>query len=176
MDEVGFETTANTRDILRELACTHDALRRAARQLGNLYDDTVAPTGLKATQIGMLGQIERLATDQGPSLQAVADVLAIGVSALTHALRPLIRDGLVQLRPDDHDRRMKHAILTDLGKRRFEEGLRLWTIAHRRTEAILGAESAELLRSLAGQVSSKDFMTAHESHVIVAQRDEAVKP
>ena len=43
--------------MLAELACTHTALRRAARRLGQLYDEAVAPTGLKATQVGLLGQI-----------------------------------------------------------------------------------------------------------------------
>lgn len=86
--------------MLSELACTNTALRRAARQLGHLYDEAVAPTDLKATQLGLLSQIDSLGGDDGPTLQALAERLAIRISALTHALRPLVRDSLVELRPD----------------------------------------------------------------------------
>lgn len=152
-----------TADVLQELACTHDVLRRAARQLGNLYDDTVASTGLKATQIGMLGHIERAKGKSGTALQPLAEAMAISVSALTHALRPLVRDGFVELRADDHDKRIKRVSLSKLGKVRFDQGLRLWMDAHKRTETILGSDTAESLRRLAGLVASEGFLIAHKS-------------
>jgi DNA-binding MarR family transcriptional regulator len=155
------ENGASIIDVIDELACTHSALRRAARQLGNLYDDAVAPTNLKATQIALLGQIERHGGTDGPALQLLADALAIGVSALTHALRPLVREGLVELRPDDHDGRTKHAKLTKAGRKRLHEGVTLWAAANRRTDTVLGADSARRLRTLANQVSSKDFFRAY---------------
>ncbi|MEA3088195.1 MAG: hypothetical protein QOC89_5892, partial [Paraburkholderia sp.] len=57
------------------LACTNTALRRAARRLGNLYDDALAPSGLKATQVGLLSEIQRWAAandGQAPTLQDLA--------------------------------------------------------------------------------------------------------
>lgn len=60
------------RDILGELACTNTALRRAARRLGQLYDEALAPLDLKATQIGLIAEIERFSasgSEQGPTLQ-----------------------------------------------------------------------------------------------------------
>ena len=113
-------------DALGELACTHTALRRAARRLGHLYDEAVSPTGLKATQVGLLSQIEDLGGESGPTLQALAERLAIGISSLTYALRPLVRDGLIDLRQDAHDKRAKHASLTALGAKRLAEGVALW--------------------------------------------------
>ena len=95
--------------LMDELACTNRALRRAARQLGHLYDEAMAPAELKATQFGLLVQIDRSGGHDGPTLQALAERLAIRISAMTHALRPLVRDGLVELRPDAHDGRTKHA-------------------------------------------------------------------
>jgi DNA-binding MarR family transcriptional regulator len=91
------------------LACTHMALRQAARRLGALYDDAVAETGLKATQVGLMVKIEGL---RDPALQDLAQAAAIGLSSLTYALRPLVRDGLVVLTPNAADRRTKHAALT----------------------------------------------------------------
>lgn len=150
-------------DAADEFACTHSALRRAARRLGYLYDEAVAPTGLKATQLGLLSRIDRLGGEDGPTLQRLADHLAIRISALTHALRPLVRDGLIELRPDAHDRRTKHAALTQPGRQRLSEGTALWAAANRKVEAVLGGEAAGLLRGLADQVSSEAFLEAFKS-------------
>lgn len=140
--------------------CTNDALRRATRQLGLLYDEAFAPTGLKATQLGLMLQIERLTGDQGPTLHALAASVAVGVSALTYALRPLVRDGLVDLLPDLKDKRSKHAVLTALGRERLGQGARLWAEANQRVETLLGHADARLLRSLAERVSSDAFSAA----------------
>ena len=145
-------------------ACTNTSLRRAARRLGQLYDEALAPIGLKATQAGLLAQIGGLTGSggqEGPTLQDLAERLAIGKSALTHALRPLVRDGLVELRQDAHDRRTKRGILSRLGKARLREALLLWAAANRRVETVLEPGSAEKLRSLADQISSQEFLDAY---------------
>jgi DNA-binding MarR family transcriptional regulator len=150
-------------DALGELACTHTALRRAARRLGHLYDEAVSPTGLKATQVGLLSQIDAHGGAEGPTLQALAERLAIGISSLTYALRPLVRDGLIDLRQDPQDKRAKHASLTELGRKRLAEGLELWAVANRRTDVVLGHGSASTLRALADEVSSKEFLQAYKA-------------
>jgi DNA-binding MarR family transcriptional regulator len=151
------------REMLAEVACTHTALRRAARRLGQLYDDAVAPAGLKATQAGLLAQIAG-ADDagQGPTLQSLAERLAVSISALTHALRPLVRDGLIELRPDAQDGRTKRSVLTRLGEARLREALVLWAGANQRVEKVLGS-SAATLRSLADDVASPEFLEAYEA-------------
>jgi DNA-binding MarR family transcriptional regulator len=165
-DDPGFQQAFpdfEPSDELGELACTHTALRHAARRLGNLYDEAVAPTGLKATQAGLLFQTDRLGGEDGPTLQALADRLAIGISSLTYALRPLVRDGLMELRPDARDKRTKHAWLTTEGRKRLAQAAVLWAAANRRTEIVLGHESARRLRALADQVSSGEFLRAYKA-------------
>ena len=71
------------------LNCTHTSLRRAARQLTQLYDRMLAPSGLTSAQALLVAQIEELGGlpgGKGPSLQALSIRLAIQISALTHAL------------------------------------------------------------------------------------------
>jgi DNA-binding MarR family transcriptional regulator len=167
------EPAVEVTGVLGELACTNTALRRAARQLGHLYDEAVAPTDLKATQLGLLSQIDSLGGDDGPTLQALAERLAIRISALTHALRPLVRDGLVELRSDAHDKRTKHAALTTLGRNRLDDGVMLWAAANRRVEAVLGSTSARMLRALADQVSSQEFLDAYKSGRAIEPEPEA---
>ena len=161
---IGYDAASiELSDALGELECTHTALRHAARRLGHLYDEAVSPTGLKATQVAVLSQTDRLGGEDGPTLQALAERLAIGISSLTYALRPLVRDGLIELRPDTRDKRTKHAALTTLGRKRLAEGIALWATANRRTEIVLGHDQAIRLRALADEVSSREFLEAYKA-------------
>lgn len=161
---------------LRELArvaCTNSVLSVAARRLGHLYDEALAPIGLTAAQGRLLWQIggpDAGGGKDGPTLQAVADGLGIQTSALTHALRPLMRDGMVALHQDAHDRRAKHAVLTPLGRERLLQMVELWYAVHLRVERALGPDSAAALRSLAGELASERFLTAYYR---MAESDEA---
>jgi DNA-binding MarR family transcriptional regulator len=81
----------------------------------------------------------------------------------THALRPLVRDGLIELRKDDKDARTKRAVLTRSGKARLRKALVLWNAANRRVEAVLGPAAAATLRRLADEVASDKFVTDYKS-------------
>ncbi|RZL86897.1 MAG: MarR family transcriptional regulator [Variovorax sp.] len=164
------EPGADQLDVLGELACTNTALRRAARRLGQIYDEALAPLGLKATQAALISEISKLTdheSGEGPTLQDLAARLAIQISALTHAMRPLVRDGLVVLRQDDSDGRTKHGVLTLLGRERLKEALLLWAAANRRVENVLGPASAVALRHLADQVASEEFLFNYRKAVAV---------
>ena len=167
------QSEAEAKNICEAPTCTHAALRRAARRLGNLYDDALAPLGLKATQVDLLAEIERLTRGEGehPTLQDLAVKLAIQISAVTHALRPLIRDGLVQLRPDELDRRAKRAALTRMGATRLQEAFVHWAKANQRVEDALGKDAATL-RLLAHRIASEEFLAAYSQR----QAGETLKP
>jgi len=156
---------ADEQDLLGGRVCTNTALRVAARRLGQLYDEALAPLGLKATQLALIAEIDKLmgADQQGPTLQELASRLAIQLSALTHALRPLVRDGIVELRQDAQDRRTKHGVLTPLGKTRLSEAVVRWAAANDQVEAVLGPASAASLRALADQVASDAFLLAYKA-------------
>ncbi|MGF6124885.1 DNA-binding MarR family transcriptional regulator [Pseudomonas frederiksbergensis] len=146
------------------LVCTNTALRLAARRLGNLYDEALAPVGLKATQVSLLTETTRMAAaneGRAPTLQDLAAKLAIQISALTHALKPLIRDGLVELRADEQDRRTKRAVLTPAGTELLHKAIVHWSTANQRVEEVLGVESAASLRAVADYVASDEFLSAY---------------
>ena len=145
--------------------CTHTSLRRAARQLTQLYDDALAPAGLTSAQALLVAQIHELrAASQGqaPSLQTLARRLGIQISALTHALRPLVREGLVAVEPDSADRRTKRAVLTAAGVEQTQRMYALWAATNRRIQNVLGAGATEQLRLLADQVGSPAFRDAYD--------------
>jgi len=134
--------------------CTNSAVRRAARQLGQFYDDCLAPSGLRATQHSLLTQIAYL---RNPTPRSLADALVMDLSALLHTLKPLVRDGLVELLPDEKDRRAKRVQLTETGRAKQREGLELWRGAQARFDALFGAEESAALRRALGRISSDGF-------------------
>lgn len=148
-----------------ELSCTHTSLRRAARQLTQLYDVALTPSGLTSAQALLVSQIEQLREEgdgAGPSLQLLARRLAIQISALTHALRPLVRDGLVLVAADTNDRRTKRATLTPEGQARTQQMHGLWLQTNRRIETVLGSGAVDQLRLLADQIGSPGFLREYE--------------
>jgi DNA-binding MarR family transcriptional regulator len=171
---MGMSRTRNSRPpepndlaMVADLACTNTALRSAARRLGQLYDEAMEPSGLKATQSAVLAKIEEFsanAPNEGPTLQMLAERLGVQISALTHALKPLLRDGLVKVRQDDKDKRAKHALLTAAGKARLKEAIRLWAAVNDRVETVLGPGSAQTLRALADSVSSDAFLQSYKAN------------
>jgi DNA-binding MarR family transcriptional regulator len=166
-DEIDSDDVrADQLGLLGELACTNNALRRAARRLGQLYDEALAPIGLKATQVALLAEISRfVSTDiqDGPTLQELAGRLAILMSALTHAMKPLVRDEIVELRSDALDKRTKRCVLTPKGEALFSQALGLWAAANNRVEEVLGHASATLLRNLADHVASDEFLADYSN-------------
>ncbi len=147
----------STRDVWT--VCANSAVRRAARRLGQLYDDAIAPSGLRGTQFSLLAQIRRLGE---PALQPLAAAIVMDLSALGHTLKPLQRDGLVALAPDPADRRVKRVSLTPLGHARLAEAEAMWRAAQRRFEHLVGADDAAALSRILGTIASDDFRDAFE--------------
>ncbi len=106
-----------------EWPCACSALRMTSRAVSRHYEACLAPSGTTATQYSILRHLER----EGPSpLRPLADALELERTSLYRAIAPLERDGLVELRSDPGDGRVKIAHLTRKGAARIQEVLPLW--------------------------------------------------
>lgn len=139
------------------LYCSNSAVRRASRQLGQLYEDAMGDTGLKGTQFSLLSQIARSGE---PTLKSLAEAMVMDLSALGHTLKPLIRDGLVELAPDAKDRRVKRVRLTETGIAKQKELTARWQIAQDRFDKAFGKEKSEEMRRTLAFISSQEFAEA----------------
>lgn len=137
--------------------CSNAALRKATRNVGQLYDDALAPSGLRATQHGLLATIRNLGA---PTMGQLAGTMVMDLSGLGHTLKPLARDGYVSLVPDETDRRARRVRLTDRGQAKLDETLALWRRAQDRFEAAFGAEQADALHGVLAILASPDFREA----------------
>ncbi len=146
-----------TRSVLGPSSCNNAVLRQCARRLGRLYDGVLAPSGLHVTQHTILAQIQFM---NSPTLRELAGALVMDLSALGHTLRPLVRDGFVELVADKNDRRAKRAKLTEAGIGKLRETSRLWRVAQNRFEKAFGANCAADLRSILIFLASQEFNDA----------------
>jgi DNA-binding MarR family transcriptional regulator len=126
------------------MPCHATALRKAARRVTQMYEDALAQTGLRSTQLAILLELAHRA-ENPPTMAELAQVLVIERSALGHTLRPLERDGLIVLQ-EGEDRRQRHVVLTAKGKAKFKEGGRAWQVAQERFEEVCGRSEARTLR------------------------------
>lgn len=134
--------------------CINAAIRRAARRMGQIYDDAFESCGLRATQYSLLVQIDRVGT---PTMRVLADHLVMDLSALGHTLKPLIRDGLVELVVDELDRRSRRVHLTKDGRIKLEEARVIWKKVQLSFDDAFGKDGAAQLRATLDLISSPDF-------------------
>jgi DNA-binding MarR family transcriptional regulator len=131
--------------------CNCLALRQAARHVTQLYDQFLAPSGLRATQYSILARLQR----KGPmTINALAAELVMDRTTLGRNILPLERDGLIAVGPGKSDRRSKELRLTGAGDARFRTALKRWQEAQAQFEAVFGAGRAETLRALLQQVAT----------------------
>ena len=98
------------------------------------YDDMLAPAGLKATQLTMLGAI----SISGPTrMSELAEMLALDKTTLTRNLKLLQDDGLIEIAAGD-DRRVRIVAMTRAGTDALELALPRWREAQRRVVEHLG--------------------------------------
>jgi DNA-binding MarR family transcriptional regulator len=114
--------------------CTGHGLRKAARALSRVYDEAMAPAGLRGTQFNLLVALSL--APEAP-VAKVADELGLDRTTLTRNLGPLERDGLVESVAGD-DRRVRRLRLTARGHDVLADALPRWEGAQRKVVAALG--------------------------------------
>jgi len=140
-----------------ETTCNCAAIRQAARRITRLYDQALAPAGLRITQYPILSW---LATTGPATMSVLAERMVMDRATLGHNLRPLEAQGLVTLTAGE-DRRSRMVALTDAGRRKMTEARPGWKAAQNRFEAVFGAEDSAALRATMLRLARLDFSTDH---------------
>lgn len=123
--------------------CTAAKVRRLSRRVSQMYDDALTPHGLTIGQFGLLASLSRR---RGLAIGALAERLSADASTVSRLVRPLADAGLVQIRPDLHDRRARLVWLTDAGHQRRAAAQAGWQAAQEAMEAMLGSGRLAALR------------------------------
>ena len=112
--------------------CLH--LQRAARAVARRFDDAFRPHGVTNGQFSILMSLNR---PSAPHIGEVAELLAMDGTTLTAALKPLRRNGLVDVSVDTADRRSRRLTLTDAGRAVLRQCLPIWRSTHADIESEL---------------------------------------
>jgi DNA-binding MarR family transcriptional regulator len=125
-------------------ACACFNARNAARAITDLYDRVLEPCGLRVTQFAILVAIHGGKHGEAATMQDVAAGLALDPSTMTRTLRPLVDEGIVEIRAGG-DRRAKILVLTKKGSATLAEGHALWRKAQAELRTSVGAAVFERL-------------------------------
>jgi len=139
--------------------CVCGRLRRAARALTQLYDDTMAPAGLRITQFSLLHALAR----SGPQrITELATLVLLDRTALSRNLEPLAAEGLVRIAAG-RDARTREVCLTRAGEAALAKAMPYWRRAQVQVTQQLGQQNINALVGL--------LDTVEELHPAPADRD-----
>jgi DNA-binding MarR family transcriptional regulator len=87
----------------------------------------------------------------------IATSLVLDRSALAHNIKPLERDGLVEVVADERDKRNRLVALTEAGRAKLAQSMPLWEEAQGRFERAFGEEKARVFRTALDYIASPEF-------------------
>ena len=131
-------------------ACACGRLRRATRALTQLYDDAMAPVGLRVTQFSLL---RTLARDGPLRISELAERQLLDRTALSRNLDPLVDHGYIEVIRGD-DARTREVALTRKGKAALKRAEPCWMHAQEIVAKRLGPEKLDALIATLGELES----------------------
>ena len=133
--------------------CNCLALRKATRRMSQFYDSALAPSGLRGTQYSILADLVRRG-DAPPTIRELSEAMVLDQSTIGQNLRPLEREGMIELVQDEADRRSRRIIVTRAGRARYLQARPLWAEAQAHFEKGFGVRAAAELRTLLAGIAS----------------------
>lgn len=105
--------------------CAAFNLRRVSRAVSQGYDAALSTVGMRSTQFTVLIAV---AKNQPVAVSRLAEVTMMSQTAMTRALAPMARDGLVEI-PARGKKREKRVSLTPAGERALSRAVPVWRAA-----------------------------------------------
>jgi DNA-binding MarR family transcriptional regulator len=133
--------------------CNCLATRQASRYLTAVYDQALSPVELRITQFSILHKLMK----NGPMIIGeLASKIMMDRTTLSSNLKPLERDGLIDIAPAE-DRRAKQAVITKAGLARYRKALPLWSEVQAKFEGAYGEKPAAEMRNALRAVLGTGF-------------------
>lgn len=134
---------------MSKTGCMCIDFRTVANRLTRLYDSAMAPSGMTVTQFSQLNAIQTL---DGPTLNELAEEIALDRSTLGRNVRVLEKLGFVSLSPGA-DARTRVIRVTRAGQAAFKRAIPLWKSVQTGLLESLGPENQTQLDELLTNVN-----------------------
>jgi len=131
-------------------ACACGRLRRATRALTQLYDDLLAPAGVRLTQFSLMRTLMREGTLRITDLAAAQ---LLDRTALSRNLDPLVEQGLVEI-VRGHDARTREVAISRKGMNALKAAEPYWLRAQKAVAQRIGASKLEALIATLGELEA----------------------
>ncbi len=140
-----YVNTGNTKIDLSDCpSCVNFNLRKAMRAVSQHYDQMMAPSGLRGTQFTILTVLSRLGE---LTVTDLADFLVMDRTTLTRNLKPLVKEGYLNILPGLQDRRSRRIKLTSEGKKAQKTAMPYWQKAQNEMVNFMGKSNTRQLIS-----------------------------
>jgi len=146
MHIVGMLTTHCTELTLQSTPCFNLAMRKSTRLITQFYEERLSSVGLKSGQFSILKAVSILKQTSNKELQGI---LVLDQTTLSRNLKPLFRDGYLQLNVDPSDARTKLISLTTTGISLYNQAEPVWQKAQNDLEKKLGTTELQSILTLA---------------------------
>jgi DNA-binding MarR family transcriptional regulator len=134
-------------DATKSSACTCFKLRSLSRRVTQLYDQALAPAGIKVTQYSVIAHARRKDGSVGPTVSDLADALFTDRTTLTRNLKPLMDAGFIKV-GSGPDARSKAVCVTPRGEAAYQAARPLWKQAQARMRDLAGDTHLDALHGL----------------------------
>lgn len=123
--------------------CLCRRVQHASRAIGRRFDEAFRPIGINNWQFTLLMSL----TPKDPqTINEVAAALGMDRTTTTKNLRPLERRGLVEIRADAHDGRVRRIVLTQAGRELLSDAMTRWARVNTEVAASLSEDEIGQLR------------------------------
>jgi DNA-binding MarR family transcriptional regulator len=121
-------------------------IQQASRRIGRRFDEALRPVGLNNWQFSLLMTLNQ---PTPLTVSGLAEALAMDRTTTTKNLRPLERRGLLAIRHDEEDARVRRIVLTGSGRALLAKAVRHWQAANDAVAASLkGGDLASVYTAL----------------------------
>ena len=131
-------------------ACACGRLRRATRALTQLYDDLLAPAGLRLTQFSLLRTLKR---EGALRINELATRQLLDRTALSRNLDPLLEQGLVEV-VRGRDARTREVAISRKGLLALDDAEPHWRRAQKEVSRHIGARKLDALIETLGELET----------------------
>ena len=128
--------------------CACFCVRKASRAITQLYDEYLAPAGIRTTQYSLLLSVH-FGGERG--IGPISEYLVTDRTTLTRNLKPLLDRGLIE-NATHPDKRTRAFRLTKKGESILRAAYPRWQEAQKKVQDALGAERLEALRATVDKV------------------------
>jgi DNA-binding MarR family transcriptional regulator len=131
--------------------CALFNVKRAGRVMSKIYARHLSVVGLKGAQFAILSVLNN---HKKITYSLTADILSMERTSVTRALKPLERDGFVDISPGEQDRRIRYISITTKGRTLFKRAMPFWEQAQTEFLEHMGDENWKRLENLLDKASA----------------------